>query len=739
MPFGSSAQNGELTSPRRKTQDRPPLFHPILCLFPLLAIVLRGRSGWSFGEILRVLLLFALGLAVAWPFLSDRELGADDARTYSNSVADTVTQLRAGTLPVCAGQSEYEFSGAVHPVRTACYFDYMAGLADVLVRHRLSFWGLQNLVLAASLIGAAFSAYICIGKLGTVRPWVAWFLAAAYVLAPGLLAAAYSMDLYMTVCTAPYLPIVLLGLVLSFRDRSFANLGLFAAGIAACWLAHPPVALLVSGGCIIVLLASFAAQPPRWRDLTAVPASIVLCAVLCGYGFAASMTFDPGLMPTGYNRTAPGVVNGIEAFAKQALPGSLLPVSESVTSLSDFQLGYLLWLLLFLAAGMAVRRRSGVAAALGAMAAFYLVMTTPVPWLHRALWANLPGTVFSMVNFWPMQRVYLILAAVVVFMAAVVWPRRGKGILVFGLALAGLGWSGWEAWHFVKHGWAGQRSAEETAETHRPENVLLGINSYAFLGYPSWFTYGPMDPEDGFRLLNPAGATALATNLQSGGILPPVASGRFRLGRAEGAATLIEPSITIEPGRKYRLHFHFLQPKIDALMYLRGETTSREQILPNGVATKGFGMNPGNRPELTLFTTSSRAEHITLSLAGRDWQPSDFADFTLTEIDRSALPVRLIRLVPALECVFDAPRLCWLETPRMFILGYTARVDGQPAVVAGSPENEVMVLVPAGQHTLELRCTPSPLLRWSFWACVSGWCAMIVLALGRFTFSDSKR
>ena len=717
----------------------------LLCLFPLIALVVQMRSGLKPAEFLRVLLLFALGLGLASPFLTERGMGTSDAFNYAEAVADGVIQMRAGVFPVYIGQSDYAFNGRVHPLRTASYFTYATGLLDVLVRHRLGYWGLQNLLMSASLVGAVFSAYFCLRKLGTVGRWVACLLAGIYVLSPGLLAPAYGMDLYMTVTAAPYVPIVLLAMIQCLADRSFGWMALLATGLAACWLAHSPVALWLSMGCGLVLFAGLAVQRPRWRDLAVLPAATVLGAALCGYGFAASMTIDPRLTPVAYERTAPAFVNSVTYFTKTFFPASLRPVSQYGNTLGDFQLGYAEWCLLGLGLWMAVRRRSMAAGMLGLLILFYFTATTPVPWLHRKLWQLLPASVSGMTNLWPMQRLYTLLSSAIVFFAALVWPRLDRTrsrLVASGLIAAGLGWTGWEAWHFVRYGLQTRLSAERSAVIQRPENADLTITSYAFLSFPSWFSPGPMDPEHGLRLRSNADMSVLASNWTAGRKSPPAATGRLRIARVEGNVNHLEPPLMLEPGKRYRLRFQFLPKRIDAILVLRGETLWREQVLPSFAGAAGFGMDPGNNPELVVFTTSPQTEHVELTLnniTGAKWEWTDFADFTLEEFDRTALPFRVVSLVPQFAARIDASQAGWLESPRMYLQGYEARVDGNPAAVVQSPDNLASIAVPAGRHTVELKYPGSPLMRRTFFLTLWSWIAVLTIFAARWIWRSADR
>jgi hypothetical protein len=349
-----------------------------------------------------------------------------------------------------------------------------------------------------------------------------------------------------------------------------------------------------------------------------------------------------------------------------------------------------------------------------------------------------------MTNLWPMQRIYLLLSVTIVFLAALAWPRVSRpwprlAIWVLPLAIAaGAGWTGWEAWHFIRHGFSIRYSEEKTAATHRLENINLTVVAYAFLGYPSWFSYGTMDPEQSLHLLSQKDLSVIVANSSAGHRLPPVAAGRLRVvRREENYKNYLEPRLTIEPGKKYRLRFRFLTPDFAGFLFLHGEQMARDYLLPHDLGAKGFGMDPGNDPEITLFTTSAVPEHVQLIVNAGDVSWTEFADFTLEEIDRPALPLQIVRLVPYLECRFDAPEDSWLETPRMYIEGYAATVDGKPAQVAGSLESMVMVAVPAGKHTLQLRYIGSSLLRRTFFLALGGWVAVAVGLIAKVILGKS--
>src|SRR6202041_772475 len=107
----------------------------------------------------------------------------------------------------------------------------------------------------------------------------------------------------------------------------------------------------------------------------------------------------------------------ILANLRDAVPGSLLPVSRTGNGYTDLQFGYVAWALLALTIALLLRRakhaswnRQTLCAATGAIvgAALFLPLPFPVPGLPHWVWAHLPIPVLQMTFAWPMQRLYLV-------------------------------------------------------------------------------------------------------------------------------------------------------------------------------------------------------------------------------------------------------------------------------------------------------------------------------------------
>jgi hypothetical protein len=716
-----------------------------LSLFPLIAWTRLAVRGWRWREALQISLLFAVGLAASGPFLTSSAIGTNESFNYSLAVGDTVEQMRKGVFPVFVGQSPYAFNGRLHPLRTAVYFTHGAGVLDLLTFRQLSFWHIQNLSLAVSLMAAGFSAYACLRRvLGGSSPWVAWGLAVWFVLCPGLLAPAYGMDLYMTVTAAPFLPVALLGAVRSAMRPGFQAYATAAVGLAGSWLTHPPVAAWMCLGCVFPIAYGLIARREGRHKWISLAGATLLGLALSGWAFASTLTLGEGFVSE-ENKEIRAVFSRLIAENTTATGwAALLPVAQGGMVLGDFQLGYAGWLLLGVSAVLAWRTRHRVVGALLIAVVFFLVLTLPVPRIHAGLWNLMPAAFSSLTNVWPMQRAYLVIATFTVFAFALVWPSVAEKlagrtpltrVFAWGLLILASTWTFHEAWQFIRRGHQIVHTPDATAAMYRSGNFSLMRIAYGFVGLPDNYHGGPRDPQFELRLLSDReGGLVLADNASSGGERMVVAEGTFKTAANTGAGQYqLSPSLRLDPGNHYRLRFNFRAVDFNGTLVFQGTKLRRELPLREEMSKRGFGMLPGQSRILPLWVSGGRAEEIWLSLLpnpGSGASGPDFADFVLEEVDPTQLPLRLLQLTPTLKCEIDAAEAGWLETPRMFIPGYTAKVDGRVVHPRRGRDGLTLVPVPAGRSTVELSYEAPAALRTAAHVSIGSWAVIALLGLG---------
>lgn len=662
------------------------------------------------------MLLLGAALWLAHPYFSPVLIGTGDALWYHHLLADAVVQFRAGEFPVYVGQSEFQFNGAVYPHRVAPYHQYFAGLIDLLTGRSLSFFALQHLTIILSFIGGALGAYFALTRLDPHRPGNATLLAFLYLACPGVIGLAYAQDLYMSVMALPWVPLALGGAWLTFRENSWQALAMIVVGLGALWWSHPPIAmwvtLVVGLQQVIRLGLADACGPLLQRGL---PAAALLGLLLVYPVTSACLLREPGENVVPYLMDRALLLQQVS----DAFPASLLPLNPAASPLSQLQLGYGLWLVLagLLTVAAWRPRAGGLLAAV--LVLFLLVLVLPVPGLTRALWLAFPEPLVGLSLYWPMQRLYIIVAALLVLGLHTALGNRalpdpaGLAILVaLGLAAT---WSLREAESFQNTARARAAANADSSLWAHSENVTPTRHAYhLFSKQPATMSHGVMDPQAESRLLDPATFQPLAAD-----------AGRTVAGQmftstldANPGILNLQPSLTLEPGQRYELTFEFLEKNYTGILQITGRGFSREYVLPASGNPRAFGTGPEATRRLVLWTTRHEPVKVQLRFiptkSGIEAETlSPFARFHFERIDDVHRGIALKSLIPY-HATVRSPQLALLETPRMFVPGYTATVRGMSVPVQKTPEGFVAVAVPAGESVVEVRFTGPLMLRMAF-------------------------
>jgi hypothetical protein len=304
-------------------------------------------------EAARWLVLLVVTLWLAHPYFTPRLIGTGDAVWYHHSLADAVTQFRAGVFPVFVGQSDYSFNGSVYPLRAAPYYQYLAGLLDLLTGRGLGFFALEHLTAIVSLLAGAFAAYGALVWIAPRHRWEASAFALLYVTCPGVAGLFYAQDLYMSGMALPWVPLAFAALVRSFDDEGLLPQAVLAASLAALWWAHSPIALWATMFAAAGQLVRLVVQGPGRRALVRVSIAAAIFAVLAAYPIVSVFLLrTPGeaLVPYLMDRELLLHVVG------DSYPSSLEPINLGAPILTYMQLGYGLWVVLLATSAVWFRR-----------------------------------------------------------------------------------------------------------------------------------------------------------------------------------------------------------------------------------------------------------------------------------------------------------------------------------------------------------------------------------------------
>jgi hypothetical protein len=685
------------------------------------------RPGPRWAEAARWLILLGSSLWLSHPYFSPRLIGTPDALWYHNSLADVVTQFRGGVFPVYVGQTDYSFNGAVFPLRAAPCYQYLAGLLDLATGRSLGFMALQHLVVVATFVAGAFACYGALAWLAPTRRWTALGLSLLYVMCPGVAGLFYAQDLYMSGMTIPWVPLAFAALVKSFDDDSLAPRAVLGASLAALWWAHSPIALWSTLIATLGQLFRWAARRPDRIDINrACLAAGIFCA-LAAYPIASVFLLrTPGesIVPYTMDRQL------LLQWVRGSFPSSIEPIDTGLPALSYIQLGYGLWCVLLVSAAFWLRVRLRAAGVLLASVAFMIVLVFPVPGLTRELWLRFPETLVGMTLYWPMQRFYILIAAATVVAAQRIFAEfsfRKIPIRIAGYAglLAAMLWSAGEASKLVQKAAAQDGTAEDSRRWSLTENVAIQRHSYGlFERRPDYYSHGVVDPRMEAHLLDPATGGVVASDYDIARSLPARDDFRASTGANPGILNL-DPPLTLQPGVRYLLTFDFARVDTNGLLQMIGPQFFREYTLPQSGDSKSFGSGPGNEKSIAVWTSLPQPETVRLRFIPEGGKSGPgghmgFSKFALKAIDGASLPIRVESLVPY-TAVVRSPGAALLESPRMFVPGYTAEVNGSPVAVSESPEGLVAFPVPAGESRVVLRFTGPLLLRAAFWLSATGW------------------
>lgn len=713
------------------------LFVPIwavLFLIPSAAPRHWVKEAPRAAEAARILAAIGAGALALTPFMHDGILGGDDAKWYTAVVADQLEQWRMGLWPVFVGQTHFAAIGTVLPIRVAPYLQHLAVALDIVTGRTLSPYLLLNLAVVLSGAAGSLSAYLCLRLILPSRRTEALLLAILYIWCPGVIGLPYTGQLFMSEMTLPFLPMVFAGVYRIFGRDDFAGWALAAAGCAGCWLSHSPIGLWASVAGFVSLAARWASGR-GWSkgELLRALSAAALFAALSGYVFVSIWVLAP--MEPAHTQRDVLLMN-----VRNTFPAVFLPVSHDASLVSDLQLGWSLLALVLFSSVAAWAKGSAATRCLSLTALLLLCLAVPVPGINTWLWRALPQAVVDATNAAPTQRLYAIVAACAVTLAAgVLAAHRGRrrfALAALGVAVA---WSGLELRPFLLRGSLISNPKVRSDEALLPENLLMTPFSLGMLSYQNrFFSYGVMEFGLEQRVLGPDLRTYIVSNVRS--VAPDHDFGpRDRVPRLEHAFVgtsppgekiwvMLKPGLTLQPGRSYVLAVDFpgAQPPV-GILQLKGDGFIREYSLPASGMPFAFGAGKLNSRVIPLSSSSSKPLELTAAFINQDpgadlSRYHDFARFDLIEYDPGALPIRLRSLTPYTALV-RSPGDGWLETFRYFTPGWTATVNGAQVPVRRSRNGLVAVPVGPGESEVRVIFRPQAVLLASYWITWAAWAA----------------
>ena len=693
------------------------------------------RVRASKSEMMRWLGLAAVCAWVVHPYATPHLVGGGDAHHYAQQLADSAAQLRQGVYQLFVGQSSFAFNGDIHPLRSAPYFSYLGAALSIVTGPAFAATAVQNLMIVLSLCGGVAIVYALLTRLRPRSAWPAFWLTTAFAASPGVLALVYSGDMIASWLTLPWLPLVFYATIRCWLAKDpVPAFCVLAGSLAIVWLTHPPIAFWTSALVALPLIARLIVRWESGRGLWLIAACTASCLALCGYVFVSVHTLE---MPTDPNLVAFVRNGGVFEILRTGWAGLGKPLDPTGGDLiRNLQLSPALWFAALIGIG-SIRRYRWVAGTLLLGSAILLLLLYPSPLLAGRLWKIMPESVINATEKWPMQRFYPILSVLVPFLAILAWPetitRRRKlfaATLLVCLSSAAL-FSLVDARKLIARGIAVTSSAEMSGRRMRPENVVLSRYTYEYFGrLPRSFTHGTVSPEMQNRLLARNTLTPVDANLLALAPNTPFGAAstgtRHRFTPTDYGGRYVPP-LRIEPGSTYFVRFLFGSQPANGTLQLLGRYIYREYHLPASGEAFAFGMGPGRSNGFSLWTTAAIADDVDIRYYNQPNRPApkDLGDIELLSVIPDRLPLHLLGLQPY-QITVRSDAASWLETPKIYLPGYIADIDGQPVTVEQSPDGLAMIPVPAGQHRVHLSYVGPLGLRLAYWATLAVWVVFFI-------------
>ena len=196
---------------------------------------------------------------------------------------------------------------------------------------------------------------------------------------------------------------------------------------------------------------------------------------------------------------------------------------------------------------------------------------------------------------------------------------------------------------------------------------------------------------------------------------------------------ILQHAVQLAAGQSYLFLFNFKGPPVAGTLVISGRNFWREYPLPASGSEFAFGIGGDRSSAIGLHVPAeSGPESVAMRFVSANGSAARaiFADLGIISYSSVNLPFHLISLLPFTVEV-NAPRGGWIETPRIFIPGYHATLDGRDLAPERSPDGLVMVRVPSGHSVMALRYDGPPLLRIAFWTSLAAWFGLPAVWLGR--------
>jgi hypothetical protein len=407
---------------------------------------------------------------------------------------------------------------------------------------------------------------------------------------------------------------------------------------------------------------------------------------------------------------------------------------------SNFQPGWGAWFLLGTMVWAAFSWRSQVSRVLLPVLFLLAISCLRVPVLSEFWAVTQPRALVAMLGFPIPNRMFPPFVALVCgggfWCLAELASLRPRAFLLMQRAVLVLaGWSLGQAYPFLAYGPHQTQTRAETIRRFRPDNISLGDYAYELMLVPPYVSHGKMDPlmESRLRIAGSGqriGPDEVARRMEQVQVTElPITT---QVIPSDPTWLNLSPTVQLKPGERVLLRFEFLPKKYEGFFIFKSTNIYREYFLPQSGWPLAFGVNRAASKTLSLWNSGDAVEDVKLSFArtgaANTGEFGDFGRLFISHYQADLAPVRTLSLIPY-RVEVDMPAPGWLETPRVYLPGYRAIVDGHPVPVSQAASAVARVPLAAGHHSVTVDFVGTWQLHVAFVISALTWAAVLIWAI----------
>ena len=475
------------------------------------------------------------------------------------------------------------------------------------------------------------------------------------------------------------------------------------AWLAPVWLVWVVIWSVLWAASMVVL---------RWAGREPTAGRAVLLAVVMMLGAAAlaklytvGRAYTPDVMQL---KSLAGVAAATREFVR--------PLDGQLGKYGNSQPGYTLWALMLVAVGVAGWLRSVTLALLAGVMGLIVILVLPVPLVSEFVIGFAPAQIGNIINLPMFYRLVPPLAALGVvagFLALVQWGTGRRAVQAGALVALALGvaWSGWEARRVIGLGFGKIATREATEQVFSPENYPLGRYPYLMLYTPLHYMDGKQMSWLNARLLTPhydliVGPDQVALQAEQMGEKVLTLTSKQDENSREWLH--FNPGWEVQPGETLLLRFAFTEGLINrGWLIISSPSIYQEHYLDPSFMGAGFGSGPVAAHTIAVTNSGLHREQLTMRMKvdSGNTLPRDGGIWGQLHVSRylaEKAPVQQESLIPYRARVTISED-GYLETPRQWIAGYHAWVDGERIDPVRLKSGMLGVPLKAGPHTVVVK------------------------------------